>query len=156
LLPIIQDGSDSSSLDNVLELLVASGMSLPQALMVLIPQPWEKHPTMSNEKKAFYNFYTSLMEPWDGPALVVCTDGELVGAVLDRNGLRPARYYVTKDNTVIMASEVGVVPVRPQDVVVKGRLSPGRMLLVDTKQKRIIDDEESKDTIASKNPTNNG
>lgn len=152
LLPIIQIGSDSSSLDNVLELLISTGISLPHALMMLIPEPWEKHKTMSEAKRAFYNFHSSLMEPWDGPALVVCTDGELVGAVLDRNGLRPARYYVTKKNKVIMASEVGVIPVPPQEVIKKGRLRPGRMLLINTKQKRIIDDDELKETIATKKP----
>ena len=152
LFPIIQDGSDSSALDNVLELLIATGMSLPQALMILIPEPWEKNLQMDKQKRAFYNFYSSWMEPWDGPALVVCTDGQLVGAVLDRNGLRPARYYVTKNNKVIMASEVGVIPVRPEDVIQKGRLRPGRMLLVDTKKKRIIDDEETKLAIANKKP----
>ena len=152
LFPVIQDGSDSSALDNVLELLLATGMSLPQALMILIPEPWEKHRDMDKQKRAFYNFYSSMMEPWDGPALVVCSDGDLVGAVLDRNGLRPARYYVTKNNKVIMASEVGVIPVRSEDVVQKGRLRPGRMLLVDTKRKRIMDDEETKLAIAHKKP----
>ncbi|HVA96383.1 MAG TPA: glutamate synthase large subunit [Candidatus Acidoferrales bacterium] len=154
ILPVIQDGSDSSSLDNVLELLIQSGMSLPHALMMLIPEPWLNHKTMSRTKRAFYNYHSSLMEPWDGPALVVCTDGDLVAAVLDRNGLRPARYYVTKNNKVIMASEVGVIPLPPRQILTKGRLRPGRMLLIDTKRKKIIADEELKETIAMQKPYN--
>ena len=152
LLPIIQPGSDSANIDNALELLIMSGTSLPQALMMLIPESWSKHVTMNKKIKAFYNFYSSLMEPWDGPALLVCTDGTLVGAILDRNGLRPARYYVTRDNKIIMGSEAGILPISPQNVRAKGRLKPGRLLLVDTKKKRIVDDDELKNSIASEKP----
>ncbi len=153
LLPIIrEDGSDSAMFDNCLEFLVLSGRSLPQAIMMMIPEPWEKHEHMSDSKKAFYEYNATLMEPWDGPASIAFCDGVCIGAVLDRNGLRPSRYYVTNDDMVIMASEVGVVKVDPATVVKKGRLEPGRMFLVDTKEGRIVDDAEVKEQIANEKP----
>jgi len=153
LTPIINtNGSDSAMLDNFLELLVMSGRSLPHAVMMMIPEPWENHESMSPELKAFYQYHSCLMEPWDGPACVSFTDGRVIGAVLDRNGLRPARYYVTSDDLVIMASEAGVLPLDPARVVRKGRLQPGRMFLVDTEQGRIIDDEEIKAGLSSAHP----
>ncbi|MBY0523602.1 MAG: glutamate synthase large subunit [Gemmataceae bacterium] len=153
LLPIIDEsGSDSSMFDNALELLVLAGRSLPHAVMMMIPEPWSAHETMSAEKKAFYEFHSCLMEPWDGPASIAFTDGLRIGAVLDRNGLRPSRYYVTKDDLVIMASEVGVLDIPPERVLIKGRLQPGRMFLVDIEQGRIIDDDELKYQIATEHP----
>jgi glutamate synthase (ferredoxin) len=153
LFPIIQeDGSDSAKFDNCLEFLVLSGRSLPQAMMMMIPEPWENHESMSDEKRAFYEYHSCLMEPWDGPASIAFTDGVRVGAVLDRNGLRPSRYYVTKDDLVIMASEVGVLDVPPERVLIKQRLQPGRMFLVDTEEGRIISDEELKQTVAKARP----
>ncbi len=153
LLPIANtDGSDSAVFDNCLELLVLSGYSLPHAVMMMIPEPWENHSAMPDEKRAFYQFHSCLMEPWDGPASIAFTDGKVMGAVLDRNGLRPSRYYVTKDDLVIMASEVGVVDVAPENVAAKGRLQPGRMFLIDTEQGRIIADEELKKTISTQQP----
>ncbi|MCS7261519.1 MAG: glutamate synthase subunit alpha, partial [Anaerolineae bacterium] len=153
VLPVINpEGSDSAILDNVLEFLVLSGRSLPHAVMMLIPEPWSRHENMSDEKRAFYEFHSALMEPWDGPAAVGFTDGIRIGAVLDRNGLRPARYYVTEDDLVIMASEVGVLDIPPERVRYKGRLEPGRMLLIDTEQQRIISDEEIKYQIATAQP----
>ncbi len=153
VLPIIdQSGSDSAMFDNALELLVLAGRSLPHAVMMMIPEPWSGDPHMPADKKAFYEYHASLMEPWDGPASIAFTDGVRVGAVLDRNGLRPSRYYVTKDGLVIMASEVGVLDVAPENVLSKGRLQPGRMFLVDTEQGRIIGDEEIKHTIAREKP----
>ncbi len=153
ILPIIQeDGSDSGMFDNCLEFLVLSGRALPHAVMMMIPEPWENHESMSPEKKAFYEYHACLMEPWDGPASISFTDGICVGASLDRNGLRPSRYYVTKDDRVIMASEVGVVKVDPANVLFKGRLQPGRMFFVDTKQGRIVDDAEIKDGFAKALP----
>src|SRR5436305_10505905 len=128
------------------------GRPLPHAVLMMIPEPWENHESMSPEKRAFYNFHASVMEPWDGPASIAFTDGTVIGAVLDRNGLRPSRYWVTKDDLVIMASEVGVPEVDPADVVQKGRLQPGRMFLVDTAQGRIIDDEEIKASLAAEQP----
>jgi glutamate synthase (ferredoxin) len=152
-LPVIDpDGSDSAMFDNCLEFLYLGGRSLPHAVMMMIPEPWESHETMSEEKKAFYEYHRCLMEPWDGPASIGFTDGTRVGAVLDRNGLRPSRYYVTKDDMVVLASEVGVLDIPPEDVVHKGRLQPGRMLLIDTEQKRIISDDEIKHRIASEHP----
>ena len=145
-------GSDSMSFDEVLELLHLSGRSLPHAVLMMIPEAWENHQTMDDEKRAFYRYHSSLMEPWDGPASVAFTDGTVIGAVLDRNGLRPSRFWVTDDDLVIMASEVGVVDVAPERVVRKGRLQPGRMLLVDTAQGRIVDDEEVKRSLATENP----
>jgi glutamate synthase (ferredoxin) len=153
LLPIIDEsGSDSAMFDNALELLVLSGRSLPHAVMMMIPEPWAGDPLMSPAKRAFYEFHSCLMEPWDGPASIAFTDGLRIGAVLDRNGLRPSRYYVTRDDLVIMASEVGVLDVAPERVLHKGRLQPGRMFLVDLQQGRIIGDDELKDQIASAHP----
>ncbi|MGB0386726.1 MAG: glutamate synthase large subunit [Ardenticatenaceae bacterium] len=153
LLPIIdQDGSDSAMFDNSLEFLLLSGRSLPHAMMMMIPEPWQKHQTMDDAKKAFYEYHTCLMEAWDGPAGMGATDGTQIAAILDRNGLRPARYYVTKDDRIIMSSEVGVLDVAPENVLYKGRLQPGRMLLVDTAAGRIISDEELKSQIANEKP----
>ena len=153
LIPVIDtDGSDSAQFDNVLELLMLAGRSLPHAIMMMIPEPWSNHESMSAEKKAFYEFHGCLMEPWDGPASVAFTDGIRIGAVLDRNGLRPSRYYVTKDGLVVMASEVGVLDIPAERVLEKGRLQPGRMFLVDTAQGRIISDDEIKHQIASAAP----
>jgi len=153
LFPIIQeDGSDSAKFDNCLEFLALSGRSLPHAVMMMIPEPWENHESMDDKKRAFYEYHSSLMEPWDGPASIAFTDGKVVGAVLDRNGLRPSRYYVTKDDLVIMASEVGVLEVPAERVLEKRRLQPGRMFLVDTQQGRIISDEEIKQEMASAAP----
>src|SRR5574341_56777 len=153
LFPIIQeDGSDSAKFDNCLEFLALGGRSLPHAMMMMIPEPWQGHESMSPEKRAFYEYHFCLMEPWDGPASIAFTDGTVIGAVLDRNGLRPSRYYVTKDDLVIMASEVGVLEIPPDRVLHKGRLQPGRMFLVDTAQGRIIDDAELKRAIASHKP----
>ena len=153
LLPVIQPGgSDSAALDNVLEFLLMTGRSLPQTLMMLIPEPWQHHTMMGDAERAFYDFHSAIMEPWDGPAAVAFTDGELIGATLDRNGLRPGRYYVTSDDRIIMASEVGVLDIAPEDVVYKGRLEPGKMLLIDTIQGRIIPDEEIKAEIAAAEP----
>jgi glutamate synthase (ferredoxin) len=151
--PIINvDGSDSTIFDNTLEMLTLSGRSLPHAMMMMIPEPWAGHESMSPEKKAFYEYHSCLMEPWDGPASIAFTDGTMMGACLDRNGLRPSRYYVTKDDRVIMASEAGVLPIAPEDVVKKGRLEPGRMFLVDMKEGRIVADEEIKQAIATAQP----
>lgn len=153
LLPIIdQCGSDSAMFDNALEMLTLTGRSLPHAVMMMIPEPWTGHETMSSEKRAFYEYHSCLMEPWDGPASIAFTDGLRIGAVLDRNGLRPSRYYVTKDDLVIMASEVGVLDIPPERVLSKGRLQPGRMFLVDLEQGRIIADEELKFNIATEKP----
>ena len=148
-LPVIDPtGSDSAKLDNTLELMVLGGRSLAHAFMMLIPEPWTNHERMSAERKAFYEYHASLMEPWDGPASVAFTDGIQVGAVLDRNGLRPSRYCVTRGGMVVLASEVGVLDLAPEEIVRKDRLRPGRMLLVDTAQGRIIDDAELKGAIA--------
>ena len=153
VLPVIdEDGTDSAMFDNALEFLVLAGRSLPEALMMMIPEPWEKYAGMSAAKRAFYAYHSALMEPWDGPAAIVFSDGALVGAVLDRNGLRPARYTVTADDRVILASEVGVLDIPPEQVLHKGRLQPGRMLLVDTAAGRIVADEELKETIAAARP----
>jgi glutamate synthase (ferredoxin) len=148
------DGSDSAKFDNALEFLHLAGRSLPHAVMMMIPEPWSNHETMSDEKKAFYEFHSTMMEPWDGPASIVFSDGTIVGAVLDRNGLRPSRYYVTKDGLVVMASEVGVLgdEIAPDNVAYKARLQPGRMFLVDTQAKRIIGDEELKEQMAREHP----
>ncbi|MGA2701777.1 MAG: glutamate synthase large subunit [Isosphaeraceae bacterium] len=153
LKPIIREGlSDTACLDNAIELLVRSGYSVPHAMMMLIPEAWDHHESMSQVKKDFYQYHTCLMEPWDGPASVAFTDGKNIGAVLDRNGLRPSRYIVTKDDRVIMASEVGALEIAPENVSKKGRLEPGRMFLVDLEQGRIVDDEELKHQIASAKP----
>jgi glutamate synthase (ferredoxin) len=153
IFPIIQDdGSDSAKFDNCLEFLALSGRSLPHVMMMMIPEPWEKHKSMDPEKRAFYEYHSCLMEPWDGPASIAFTDGKVVGATLDRNGLRPSRYYVTRDDTVVLASEVGVLDIPEEDVVQKERLQPGRMLLIDTEKGRIISDEEIKKKIATEHP----
>jgi glutamate synthase (ferredoxin) len=153
LFPVAREGqSDTATFDNVLEFLVMTGRSLPHAVLMMIPEPWSKHETMSADRKAFYEYHASLMEPWDGPASIAFTDGTVVGAVLDRNGLRPSRYYVTKDDLVVMASEVGVLDIPAEDVLVKERLHPGRIFLVDTAQGRIIDDEEIKADLAAEHP----
>jgi glutamate synthase domain-containing protein 2/glutamate synthase domain-containing protein 1/glutamate synthase domain-containing protein 3 len=153
IMPVIDEsGSDSAMFDNALELLVLSGRSLPHAVMMMIPEPWSGDTAMSLEKRAFYEYHSCLMEPWDGPASIAFTDGRQIGAVLDRNGLRPSRYYVTKDDLVIMGSEVGVLEVAPENVLLKGRLQPGRMFLVNLEQGRIIADDELKHTIATERP----
>ena len=153
LFPIIQPGgSDSAAFDNALELLVLSGRGLPHAMAMLIPEAWSKNEHMNPQKRAFYEYHASLMEPWDGPAAIAFTDGRSIGATLDRNGLRPARYLVTKDDLVIMASETGVLPVKPEDVKLKGRLQPGKMLLVDTVEGRIVSDRELKRALYGRNP----
>ncbi|MGE3309650.1 MAG: glutamate synthase large subunit [Limisphaerales bacterium] len=153
VLPIINpNGSDSAMFDNCLELLVLSGRSLPHAMMMMIPEPWVGHESMSDERKAFYEYHSCLMEPWDGPASVAFTDGLQIGACLDRNGLRPSRYYVTHDDVVVMASEAGVLDIAPERVKQKGRLQPGKMFLIDTQEGRIIDDDEIKDSICRAQP----
>ncbi|MDJ0723180.1 MAG: glutamate synthase central domain-containing protein, partial [Desulfobacterales bacterium] len=153
LFPIATPGaSDSAILDNALELLYHTGRSLPHAMMMLIPEAWQEHRTMSQAKKDFYAYHACLMEPWDGPASIPFTDGVRVGAVLDRNGLRPSRYTVTRDGRVIMASETGVVPIAPENIAHKGRLQPGRMFLVDTAEGRIVEDEEIKASVAAQQP----
>lgn len=151
--PIVNpDGSDTAMFDNTFEFLYLSGRSLPHVAMMMVPEPWSNHETMSDDKKAFYEYHSTLMEPWDGPAAMGFTDGVQIGAMLDRNGLRPARYYVTKDDMIILSSEAGVLDIPAEDVLYKDRLKPGRMLLVDTKQGRIISDEEVKAQIASEEP----
>ncbi|MDF9407977.1 glutamate synthase large subunit [Pelotomaculum isophthalicicum JI] len=151
--PVIdQDGSDSAMFDNCFEFLSLTGRSLPHAAMMMIPEPWSNHESMSDEKKAFYEYHGCLMEPWDGPASIAFTDGAIIGAVLDRNGLRPSRYYVTKDDLIVLASEVGVLDIPPEDIVLKERLRPGRMLLVDTVEGRIISDEELKTSMVTEHP----
>ena len=153
LAPIVNvNGSDSSMFDNVLELMVLSGRSLPHAIMMMIPEPWSKHESMDPARKAFYQFHSSLMEPWDGPAAISFTDGVRIGAVLDRNGLRPGRYYVTKDGMVVVASEAGVLDIPADQIEKKGRLQPGRMFLVDTDQGRIVEDEEIKRSVCNEWP----
>ncbi len=153
ILPIVlEGGSDSAIFDNVLEFLVMAGRSLPHAILMMIPEAWQGHESMSPERKAFYEYHSCLMEPWDGPASIAFTDGTVIGAVLDRNGLRPSRYYVTKDDLVIMASEVGVLDIPAENILIKERLHPGRIFLVDTAEGRIIDDAELKQTLASKRP----
>jgi glutamate synthase (ferredoxin) len=153
VLPIIQaDGSDTAMFDNTLEFLVMAGRSLPHALLMMIPEPWSNHETMSDEKKAFYEYHANLMEPWDGPAAIGFSDGFVIGALLDRNGLRPARYCVTKDNKVVLSSEVGVLNIAPENIAYNGRLEPGKMFLVDTVAGRIISDEEIKNQLVSENP----
>jgi len=153
LFPVVTPGnSDSGTLDNAVQLLRMAGRELPHVMAMLIPEAWDADTTMSDEKRAFYEFHASLMEPWDGPAAVAFTDGRVIGATLDRNGLRPARYLVTHDNTLIMSSETGVLPVKPEDVRYKGRLHPGRMLQVDLEAKRIVPDEEIKHRLASRQP----
>ncbi|GAA1475830.1 glutamate synthase large subunit [Nocardioides aestuarii] len=153
LYPICTPGnSDSASFDEVLELLHMGGRSLPHSVLMMIPEAWENHGEMDDARRAFYEFHSALMEPWDGPACVVFTDGTQIGAVLDRNGLRPSRYWVTDDGLVVLASEVGVLDLDPASVVRKGRLQPGRMFLVDTDEHRVIEDEEIKAELAAENP----
>lgn len=152
ILPIINtSGSDSAMLDNALEFLVMNGMPLEKAVMILIPEPW-KHQTMDQKKKDFYHYYATMMEPWDGPAAILFSDGQKVGAILDRNGLRPSRYYLTSDNMLILSSEVGVLDIDEKKIVKKSRLEPGKMLLVDTKKKKLIEDYDLKNEYASSNP----
>lgn len=151
--PVVDDsGSDSAMFDNCLEYLYMTGHSLPHAMMMMIPEPWEKDPLMSKEKRDFYRYHNFMIEPWDGPAAIGFCDGIVIGGMLDRNGLRPARYYVTRDDRVIASSEVGALSIPPEEVLYKGRLQPGKMLLVDTQQQRIIDDEEIKQQIATEFP----
>jgi len=153
ILPVIEsDVSDSGSFDNVLEFLLMGGRSLQEAVMMMVPEAWQNDQSMPEEKRAFYEFQSSLMEPWDGPASIVFSDGHYIGATLDRNGLRPSRYYLTHDDKVIMASEVGVLPVEPENVKFKGRLQPGKMFLIDFEQGRMIPDEELKHEFASRQP----
>ena len=153
VLPVVNtEGSDSAMLDNTLEFLVMSGMDLPLAVMILIPEPWANNKLMSQKKKDFYQYYATMMEPWDGPASILFSDGDIMGAVLDRNGLRPSRYYITDDGYLVLSSEVGVLDIDPTKIVVKERLHPGKMLLVDTVQGRVIDDDELKETYAGKQP----
>ncbi|MDY4902400.1 MAG: glutamate synthase large subunit [Treponema sp.] len=145
ILPAVDNsGSDSAMLDNTLEFLTMNGMPLPLAVMVCIPEPWKHDDSMSSQKKDFYHYWATMMEPWDGPAAILFSDGDVLGATLDRNGLRPSRYYITKDNQLILSSEVGVLDIPEEEIVTKSRLMPGRILLVDTKQKRLISDEECK------------
>ena len=149
VLPVVdRKGSDSAMLDNTLEFLVMSGMELPLAVMITIPEPWSNNQTLSQEIRDFYQYYATMMEPWDGPASIVFSDGELLGAVLDRNGLRPSRYYVMKNGDVILASEVGVLPLPEEEILQKERPPPGKMLLVDTRKQRILCDEEIKEIYA--------
>ena len=129
-----------------------AGRSLPHAVMMMVPEPWESHEGMDPAKRAFYEYHSCLMEPWDGPAAIAFTDGRCIGALLDRNGLRPSRYYVTSDDLVIMASEAGVLPIAPEKVLRKGRLQPGRMFLVDTEQGRIIPDAEDQEGTGRRSP----
>ncbi|MCI2112753.1 MAG: glutamate synthase large subunit [Ruminococcus sp.] len=153
VIPVVNtEGSDSAMLDNTLEFLVMSGMELPLAVMITIPEPWDNNGTMSQKKRDFYQYYATMMEPWDGPASILFSDGDIMGAVLDRNGLRPSRYYITNDGNLILSSEVGALPIEPSKIVKKERLRPGKMLLVDTVQGRLIDDDELKEYYASKQP----
>ncbi|MEF2967598.1 glutamate synthase large subunit [Paenibacillus sp. M1] len=151
--PVINpDGSDTAMFDNTFEFLYLSGRSLPHVAMMMVPEPWDNNADMAEDKKAFYEYHSALMEPWDGPAAMGFTDGVQIGAILDRNGLRPSRYYVTKDDLIVLSSEVGVLDIPAEEVLYKDRLRPGRMLLVDTKEGRIISDEEVKASIAKENP----
>ena len=153
VLPAINaTGSDSAMLDNAIEFMVMSGMELPLAVMISIPEPWANNKSMSQKKKDFYQYYATMMEPWDGPASILFSDGDCMGAVLDRNGLRPSRYYITDDDQLILSSEVGVMEIAPEKIVVKERLRPGKMLLVDTVQGRVIGDEELKEMYADRQP----
>ncbi len=153
VLPAINSsGSDSAMLDNAIEFMVMSGMDLPLAVMIAIPEPWASAKTMSQKKKDFYQYYATMMEPWDGPASILFSDGDCMGAVLDRNGLRPSRYYITDDDTLILSSEVGVLDINPERIVVKERLHPGKMLLVDTISGKVIDDDELKEIYAGRQP----
>lgn len=153
VMPVVnQEGSDSAMLDNTLEFLVMSGMELPLAVMITIPEPWDNNHTISQARRDFYQYYATMMEPWDGPASILFSDGDIMGAVLDRNGLRPSRYYITDDDTLVLSSEVGVLDVDPTKIIAKERLHPGKMLLVDTVRGRLIDDDELKERYASRQP----
>ena len=153
VLPVVDTrGSDSAMLDNTLEFLVMNGMDLPLAVMICIPEPWANNQTLTQEKRDFYQYYATMMEPWDGPASILFSDGDVMGAVLDRNGLRPSRYYITKSGDVILSSEVGVMPVPEEDIVLKERLHPGKILLVDTVKGEIVDDDTLKERYATKQP----
>ena len=153
VLPVVDTrGSDSAMLDNTLEFLVMNGMDLPLAVMVAIPEPWANNNTLSQERRDFYQYYATMMEPWDGPASILFSDGDVMGAVLDRNGLRPSRYYITKNGDVILSSEVGVMPVPEEEIVLKERLHPGKILLVDTRKGQIFSDDEIKEIYAKKQP----
>ncbi|MCA9160396.1 MAG: glutamate synthase subunit alpha, partial [Planctomycetales bacterium] len=153
LFPVVEPHcSDTGTFDNVLEFLLMTGRSLQEAILMMVPEAWQKHESMPEEKRAFYEYFSCMMEPWDGPASIAFTDGHYIGAVLDRNGLRPSRYYITHDDRVIMASEVGVLPVAPELVKEKGRLQPGRIFLVDFEQGRLIPDEEVKHLFAAERP----
>lgn len=153
VIPVVNtEGSDSAMLDNTLEFLIMSGMELPLAVMITIPEPWDNNKAMPQWKKDFYQYYATMMEPWDGPASIVFSDGDIVGAVLDRNGLRPSRYYITDEGNLILSSEVGALPIPSEKIIKKERLHPGKMLLVDTVQGKLIDDEELKFRYASKKP----
>ena len=151
VLPVVSaEGSDSAQLDNTLEFFMMSGMPLPLAVMIMIPEPWSHNETMTQKKKDFYQYYATMMEPWDGPASILFSDGDMMGAVLDRNGLRPSRYYITDDDQLILSSEVGVLDIEPTKIVKKDRLRPGRMLLVDTVAGRMIGDDEIKEYYAQR------
>jgi glutamate synthase (ferredoxin) len=153
ILPVVLPGkSDSASMDMVVELLLMTGRSLPEVMMMLVPEAWEKNADMPDYKRAFYEYNSCIMEPWDGPASIPFTDGTYIGAVLDRNGLRPSRYSVTKDGYVIMSSETGVIEIEPKNLKFHGRLEPGKMFLVNMKEGRIINDDEIKEAIATKRP----
>ena len=153
ILPIINtSGSDSAMLDNALEFMVMNGMDLPLAVMITIPEPWENNKNISPKKRDFYQYYATMLEPWDGPAAILFSDGDVMGAVLDRNGLRPSRYYITKDGRMILSSEVGVLECDPENILVKDRLRPGKMLLVDTVKGEVVDDEKLKEFYASREP----
>ncbi len=153
VMPVVnQEGSDSAMLDNTLEFLVMSGMELPLAVMITIPEPWDNNHTISQARRDFYQYYATMMEPWDGPASILFSDGDIMGAVLDRNGLRPSRYYITDDDTLVLSSEVGVLDVDPTKIIAKERLHPGKMLLVDTVKGQLIDDDELKERYASRQP----
>ena len=153
VLPVINAaGSDSAMLDNTLEFLTMNGIPLPLAVMITIPEPWKNDPSISRSKRDLYRYYATMMEPWDGPAAILFSDGDIMGAVLDRNGLRPARYYITKDRRLILSSEVGVLDIPAENIARKSRLEPGKMLLVDMREKRVISDEECKQTYASRQP----
>ena len=153
VLPVISSsGSDSAMLDNTLEFLMMSGMDLPLAAMILIPEPWAHNDTLTQEERDFYQYYATMMEPWDGPASILFSDGDVMGAILDRNGLRPSRYVITDDRRLILSSEVGVLPLDESHIVKKDRLYPGKMLLVDTKENKIYLDNEIKERYAHRNP----
>jgi glutamate synthase (ferredoxin) len=153
VIPVVNaEGSDSAMLDNTLEFFMMNGIPLPLAVMMMIPEPWKNDSYMEQEKKDFYHYYATMMEPWDGPAAILFTDGVIAGATLDRNGLRPSRYYITDDNRLILSSEVGVLDIEPEHIIKKSRLQPGRILLIDTENGRLISDEECKKIYSEKNP----